>query len=192
MLACQRRKQMHLMLETNPEVAQDVKCFDLTLFVKTLPLSSGFWASGNNFFLFGFVGGFFFSLGKTWPARGSGDRGRFPLAGRTGRGWRRKAATPRGVTGTGSATSFSVPNGSQRFLPFQNRRSFFLNLLTSRLVTSFLLSLIFRFSFRWSGQSKKRCLKPNYFKKQRSSSSFLLTWGRYAGLKWPWCLSWLF
>ena len=169
------------------------ECFDLTLFIETLPLSSGFWASGNNFFLFGFVGGFFFSLGKTcWPARGSGDWGRFPLAGRAGRGRRGKAATPRGVTGTGSATSFSVPNGSQRFLPFQNGRSFFLNLLTSRLVTSFLLSLIFRFSFRWSGQSKKRCLKPNYFKKQRSSSSFLLTWGRYAGLKWPWCLSWLF
>ena len=132
--------------------------FDLTLFVETLPLSSGFWASGNNFFLFGFVGGFFFSLGKTWPARGSGDWGRFPLAGRAGRGRRGKAATPRGVTGTGSATSFSVPNGSQRFLPFQNGRSFFLNLLTSRLVTSFLLSLIFRFSFRWSRQSKKRCL----------------------------------
>ena len=133
-------------------------CFDLTLFVETLPLSSGFWASGNNFFLFGFVGGFFFSLGKTWPARGSGDRGRFPLAGRAGRGRRGKAATPRGVSGTGSATSFSVSNGSQRFFPFQNGRSFFLNLLTSRLVTSFLLSLIFRFSFRWSRQSKKRCL----------------------------------
>ena len=27
-------------------------------------------------------------------------------------------------------------------------------------------------------------LKPNYFKEQRSSSSFLLTWSRYTGSKW--------
>ena len=29
-------------------------------------------------------------------------------------------------------------------------------------------------------------LKPNYFKKQCSSSSFLLTWSKYTGPKWPW------
>jgi hypothetical protein len=41
-------------------------------------------------------------------------------------------------------------------------------------------------------------LKPNYFKKQCSSSSFLLTWSRYTGPKWLWslsrpvqCLKWL-
>ena len=28
-------------------------------------------------------------------------------------------------------------------------------------------------------------LKPNYFKKQCSSSSFLLAWSRYTGPKWP-------
>ena len=41
-------------------------------------------------------------------------------------------------------------------------------------------------------------LKPNYFKKQRSSSIFLLTWSRRTGSKWPWshsrldpCLKWM-
>ena len=34
-------------------------------------------------------------------------------------------------------------------------------------------------------------LKPNYFKKHCSSSSFLLTWSRYTSLKWPWSLTWL-
>ena len=29
-------------------------------------------------------------------------------------------------------------------------------------------------------------IKPNYFKKQSFSSSFLLTWSRYTGTKWPW------
>ena len=29
-------------------------------------------------------------------------------------------------------------------------------------------------------------LKPNYFKKQHFSSSFLLTWSKYTGLKWQW------
>ena len=28
-------------------------------------------------------------------------------------------------------------------------------------------------------------IKPNYFKKQYSSSSFLLTWSRYTGPNWP-------
>ena len=32
-------------------------------------------------------------------------------------------------------------------------------------------------------------VKPNYFKKRRSSSSFLLTWCRYTVPKWPWSLS---
>ena len=41
-------------------------------------------------------------------------------------------------------------------------------------------------------------LKPNYFKEQCSSSSFLLTWSRFTGPKWPWslrrlvpCLKWM-
>ena len=34
-------------------------------------------------------------------------------------------------------------------------------------------------------------LKPNYFRKHCSSSSFLLTWSRYTSLKWPWSLTWL-
>ena len=43
-------------------------------------------------------------------------------------------------------------------------------------------------------------IKPNYFlkKKQRSSSSFLLTWSRHTSPKWPWsltklvpCLKWM-
>ena len=32
-------------------------------------------------------------------------------------------------------------------------------------------------------------VKSNYFKKQCSSSSFLLTWSRYTSPKWPWSLS---
>jgi hypothetical protein len=32
-------------------------------------------------------------------------------------------------------------------------------------------------------------VKPNFFKKQCSSSSFLLTWSRYRGSKWLWSLS---
>ena len=36
---------------------------------------------------------------------------------------------------------------------------------------------------------KKYYLKPNYFKKQHSSTSFLLTWSRYKGPKWSWNLS---
>jgi len=38
-------------------------------------------------------------------------------------------------------------------------------------------------------KSNRIYLKPNYFKKQRSSSSFLLTRSRYTGPKWPWSLS---
>ena len=41
-------------------------------------------------------------------------------------------------------------------------------------------------------------IKPNYFKKQRSSSSFLHTWSRYTSQKWSWsltrlvpCLKWM-
>ena len=34
-------------------------------------------------------------------------------------------------------------------------------------------------------------LKPNHFKKQHSSSSFLLTLSRYTDPKWPWSLSML-
>ena len=29
-------------------------------------------------------------------------------------------------------------------------------------------------------------IKPNYLKKQRFSSSFLITWSKYTGPKWPW------
>ena len=29
------------------------------------------------------------------------------------------------------------------------------------------------------------CIKPNYFKDQHFSSSFLLTWSKYTGPKWP-------
>ena len=33
---------------------------------------------------------------------------------------------------------------------------------------------------------KSIIIKPNYFKKQCFSSSFLLTWSKYTGPKWPW------
>ena len=38
------------------------------------------------------------------------------------------------------------------------------------------------------GQNNNR-IKPNYFKKQHSSSSSLFTWSRYTSPKWPWSLS---
>ena len=31
-----------------------------------------------------------------------------------------------------------------------------------------------------------RLIKPDFFKKKRFTSSFLLTWSKYAGPKWPW------
>ena len=47
-------------------------------------------------------------------------------------------------------------------------------------------------------QTLEGTLKPNYFKNQCSSSSFLLIWSRYTGPKWPWslirlvpCLKWM-
>ena len=39
--------------------------------------------------------------------------------------------------------------------------------------------------------SKRSNLKPNYFKKQRSLSSILLTQGNNTGLNWPGELIWL-
>ena len=42
---------------------------------------------------------------------------------------------------------------------------------------------------RWGSKfmiSISNQIKPNYFKKQRFSSSFLLTWSKYTGSKWPW------
>ena len=44
-------------------------------------------------------------------------------------------------------------------------------------------------SLLWKTTGLIRLIKPNYFKKQRSSSSFFLTWSRYTGPKWPWSLS---
>ena len=46
----------------------------------------------------------------------------------------------------------------------------------------------------WKGYNKIEAgmwynIKPNYFKNQSSSSSFLLTWSRYIDPKWPWSLS---
>ena len=48
-------------------------------------------------------------------------------------------------------------------------------------------NIVFEDNERNSGvqQIKGNYLKPNYFKKQRSSSSFLLAWSRYTGPKLP-------
>ena len=54
------------------------------------------------------------------------------------------------------------------------------------------LSVLLNNEWEWSAWCQKNCwstnwifmVKPNHFKKQRSSSSFLLTWGNNTGPKW--------
>ena len=53
--------------------------------------------------------------------------------------------------------------------------------LQVNLVNSFFIDLYLEIKGR-----KKINLKSNYFKKQRFSASFLLTWSKYTGQKWLW------